>query len=101
MPLIIRRTADHYADSKAPKPDWGPNHYLVFSGGLIVGTIRQEDAGQQQGKWYWAIHGVHGGPHVMKISGYADTLDDAKTQLAIEWRKVAGVGEFEGAIDGR
>jgi hypothetical protein len=42
MPIIIRRTADHYADSKQPKPDWGPNDYLVFSGGLIVGTIWQE-----------------------------------------------------------
>ena len=87
MPLIIRRTSEHYADSKQPKPDWGPNHYLVFSGGLIVGTIRQEDAGQQRGKWFWALTGVHAGPTVMAISGNADSLDEAKTHLANSWRK--------------
>lgn len=87
MPLIIRRTADHYADSKEPKPDWGPDHYLVFSGGLIVGTIRQEEAGQQKGKWFWSISGVNAGPAVMAISGHCDTLDEAKTELAISFRK--------------
>jgi hypothetical protein len=54
-PLIIRHTANHYSEMKQPKPDWGLDHYLVFSGGLIVGTIKLEDAGQQQGKWFWAI----------------------------------------------
>ena len=87
MPLIIRRTDDHYSELKQPKPDWGPNHYLVFSGGLVVGTIRLEDAGQQRGKWFWAISGVHAGPDVMKISALTSTLEDAKAELAYNWRK--------------
>ena len=87
MPLTLRRTADHYSELKQPKPDWGPDDYLVFSGGLIVGTIRQEDAGQQKGKWFWAISGANAGPAVMAISGHCDTLEEAKTQIALSWRK--------------
>jgi hypothetical protein len=87
MPLIIRRTAEHFAENKQPKPEWGPNDYLVFSGGFIVGSIRQETAGQQRGKWFWAINGVHAGPAVMAICSHTDTLEDAKAQLASEWRK--------------
>ena len=60
---------------------------MVFSGGLIVGTIRIEEAGPQKGKWFWAVSGVYAGPVVMEISGRADTLDEAKNQLAISWHK--------------
>lgn len=34
MPLIIRHIADHYSELKHLKPDWGPNDYLVFTGGI-------------------------------------------------------------------
>lgn len=80
MPLVMRRT---FSDLPSPdQPD-----FVVYSGGLSVGRLYRITAGPQRGRWYWAINGVHAGAGVMRITGRADTLEQAKTALAENWRR--------------
>jgi hypothetical protein len=81
MPLTMRPTG---LQSPAHRDQ---SDFIVLSGRLVVGRIYRIQAGPQQGRWFWAVSGVHAEPAVMRISDRADTLDLAKAQLAENWRK--------------
>ena len=72
--------------------------YSVMSADLVVGRIYEDrTATTEELRWFWAINGVHA-PQVVTISGKVATLDQAKAELAENWRKWlawAGLQEVE------
>ncbi len=59
----------------------------MLSGQFTVGCINMIVGGPQDGRWRWTIKGVFAAPAVMAVDGIADTLDAAKADLALNWRK--------------
>ena len=57
------------------------DHFLAFSGGLLVGWV-EADAG----KWQWSMFGVHiTGDSGAKLQGICDTLEGAQRELSGSW----------------
>jgi hypothetical protein len=57
------------------------DHFLAFSGGLLVGWV-EADAG----KWQWSMFGVHiTGDSGAKLQGICDTLEGAERELSGSW----------------
>ncbi len=88
MALILRKLRDLHPETFTDERD-----YSVLSGQFTVGRISMIVGGPQDGRWRWSINGVHAAPAVMEVNGSTDTLDAAKAELAVNWRKwLAWVG---------
>jgi hypothetical protein len=69
----------------------------VMSNEYVVGRIYEERHAPEELRWFWALNGVHA-PQVVTTSGKVATLEQAKAQLAENWRKWlawAGLQEVE------
>lgn len=82
MALILRRQRDHYND-----PKYSDDMYVALSGEMIVGTIYKTSGGAQGEGWGWWINGVHFSPSIAAARGFTPSLEEAKTELATNWRK--------------
>jgi hypothetical protein len=81
MPLTLRPTGLDKPAAHRKLPD-----YVVMSGEFVVGRIYEvHGAVMPDGRWLWAINGVHAGPAVMRKTGMTATFDQAKTALKANW----------------
>jgi len=81
MALILRPTgleSPVYNDLK---------DYTVFSGRWGIGRIYEERGARPDLRWYWTLYGPHAGLDIIRRDGRASTLEEAKAQLAENWRK--------------
>jgi hypothetical protein len=80
-------TLSHEADASA-------DHYQVYSDRVRIGTIYRTSRNAEGKEWMWFLNGVQNG--VAYGSGFALSLDDAKTEFARAWGawlKAAGLAE--------
>src|SRR6266516_387269 len=61
--------------------------YTVFSGRWGIGRIYEERGARPDLRWYWTLYGPHAGLDIIRRDGRASTLEEAKAQLAENWRK--------------
>ena len=55
---------------------------------MAVGRIYRRTGGLAEAPaWVWTILNVHAGPGIMMSNGVVNTLDEAKAELAKNWRK--------------
>src|SRR2546428_6838753 len=64
--------------------------YTVFSGRWGIGRIYEERGARPDLRWYWTLYGPHAGLDIIRRDGRASTLEEAKAQLAENWRKWPG-----------
>jgi hypothetical protein len=95
MPLHLRRYNEVW-----PYQDWSADQHLVITDqGYGVGTIQPGNHLTVRGRvdgWTWAINGEIVTPDEVRATGAAETLDEAKTALAENWRRwlaLKGLGE--------
>ncbi len=60
--------------------------YTVFSGRWGIGRIYEERGARPDLRWYWTLYGPHAGLDIIRRDGRASTLEEAKAQLAENWR---------------
>jgi hypothetical protein len=77
MPLALMRNFEAPQDA---------TDYYLTSGDLRVGRI-YERQGTQGLEFLWALNGVFGGPHEMRVAGMAATFDQAQAALQGNWEK--------------
>jgi hypothetical protein len=79
MPLVLMRNFE------APQETY--DNY-VMSGELRVGRIyKRATAGTPELQFLWALNGVFGGPHELRVAGMAATFDQAQAALQENWEK--------------
>ena len=79
--------------------------YTVFSGRWGIGRIYEERGARPDLRWYWTLYGPHAGLDIIRRDGRASTLEEAKAQLAENWRNPVirrchhnGVPQFRGPM---
>jgi hypothetical protein len=77
MPLVLMRNFEAPQDT---------TDYYLTSGDLRVGRI-YERHGMHGLEFLWALNGVFGGPHEMRVAGMAATFDQAQAALQENWEK--------------
>ena len=77
MPLALMRNFEAPQDA---------TDYYLTSGDLRVGRI-YERQGTQGLEFLWALNGVFGGPHEMRVAGMVATFDQAQAALQENWEK--------------
>src|ERR1700704_356923 len=77
MPLALMRNFEAPQDA---------TDYYLMSGDLRVGRI-YERQGTQGLEFLWALNGVFGGPHELRVAGMAATFDQAQAALQENWEK--------------
>src|SRR5882757_4060179 len=79
MPLVLMRNFE------APQETY--DNY-VMSGELRVGRIyKRATAGTPDLQFLWALNGVFGGPHELRVAGMPATFDQAQAALQENWEK--------------
>ena len=92
MPLYLRRRCDHYPDDYAQKRFTGDG-YVVLCGNLVAGSAEPIIGGPSDGRWSWGASFSSSG-HAS--GGTVETLDEAKTRIAVAFRRnLASVGLAE------
>jgi hypothetical protein len=82
MALVLRK-----AQGNRPG-DWNDDDYDVMSNKMAVGRKYRRTGGPPDTPaWVWSILNVHAGPGIMISNGVVNTLDEAKAELAKNWRK--------------
>ena len=84
VPLILRRSADQYPGAGWPRTD---TDWVVLNGPHVVGSIHQLHGGPSGGHWKWSVTDIRLGASQPGTFGTVSSLDEAKEQLAIAWRK--------------
>src|ERR1700704_4825879 len=77
MPLALMRNFEAPQDA---------TDYYLMSGDLRVGRI-YERQGTQGLEFLWALNGVFGGPHEMRVAGMVATFDQAQATLQENWEE--------------
>ena len=79
MPLALMRNFEALQDA---------TDYHLMSGDLRVGRIYERATeGKPEFRFLWALNGVFGGPHDMRVAGMAATFDQAQAVLQENWDK--------------
>jgi len=84
MPLILRRSADQYPEAGWPRTD---TDWVVLNGPQVIGSISQVQGGPVDGQWRWSVTDLRLGAARPWTFRTVSSLDEAKEQLAIAWRK--------------
>jgi len=71
------------------RPDPGsPGDHKVMHGEWQVGQIdKRPSFVSKEPRWIWALNGVPGGPHGIRLTGIAETIDDAEMELKKSWEE--------------
>jgi predicted NUDIX family NTP pyrophosphohydrolase len=86
MPLTVRRRSN--------------TQYDVLCGAVRIGIIQQPGNVHPTGpQWGWSINGAWNGPPEMKMGGWTDSLDDAKREVAQNWRLWVDAANLEDAAE--
>ena len=96
MPLYLRRYEHHYPDDDRGREG---EHYVVLSGSMVVGGIRQLSDPRMPGRWQWTGMAAPG----MQATGMVDALDEGKHMIASgfrAWCAWAALGEMADARPG-
>ena len=82
MPLTLR-SAQRTRPGESDKDD-----YEVLSGRMPLGRIyRRSGPSGHAFPWVWSIDAVQASPGVMVTAGSVNTLEEAKAEVAKNWRK--------------
>jgi hypothetical protein len=61
--------------------------YTVFSGDWAMGRIHEFRGAPENLRWSWSFYGILGKPLDLRSDGRAQTLEAAKAQFELNWRK--------------
>jgi hypothetical protein len=86
-----------------PNPDGSPDEYQVMHGALRVGRIyKRKSVIRTETQWLWSFNPSLGGPEGMRLTGFAGTLEEAKTALREYWDRWLGWAKLsEAAAEAR